>query len=156
MIRLDLGVTVPQWIFTTCVGAIGKSGGMNVMRLAIQASAADEDMAHVAAMVMTFRLFGMSLSSAILCVILQNVFQKLKYSSFSGPVEGLAQDVLGIVGVIKRLPNDSHDKLSLCQNFAESLKIIWATLMAFNRVSPISSFLTKELSLERILNTSRD
>jgi hypothetical protein len=42
MIRLDLDITIPQWTFTTCVGAIGVGILMPVMRIAIQASAKDE------------------------------------------------------------------------------------------------------------------
>jgi hypothetical protein len=113
-------------------------------------------MAHAAAMVMTFRTLGMSLSLAILGVIFQNVFQhKLKASSFSGQAEGLAQNVLGVVEFIKLLPDDSHDKLVLRQVFAESLKMIWATLIAFNGTALVSSFFTEELSLDRILKTEQ-
>lgn len=156
MMRLDLNTTIPQWIFTTCLPGIGIGMLMPVMRLAIQAGAKDEDVAHAAAMVMTSRTLGMSLSLAILGVIFQNAFQhKLEASSFSRQTEGLAQNVLGVVEVIKLLPNDSHDKLVLRQVFADSLKIIWATLIAFNGVALISSFFTEELSLDRILNTEQ-
>ncbi len=82
MIRLDLDITIPQWTFTTCVGAIGVGILMPVMRIAIQASAKDEDMAHAAAMVMTFRTLGMTSSLAILGTLFQNVFKhKLKAST---------------------------------------------------------------------------
>ena len=156
MMRLDLDMTIPQWIFTTCLPGIGVGILMPVMRLAVQASAKDEDMAHAAAMVMTFRTLGMSLSLAILGVIFQNVFQhKLEASSFSGQTGGLSQNVLGVVEVIKLLPNNSHDKLVLRQVFADSLKMIWATLIAFNGAALISSFFTEELSLDRILNTEQ-
>jgi hypothetical protein len=156
MIRLDLNITIPQWIFTTCLPSIGIGMVIPVMRLAIQASAKDEDVAHAAAMVMTARTLGMSLSLPILGVIFQNAFQhKLQASSFSGQTEGLAQNVLGAVEVIKLLPNDSHDKLVLRQVFADSLKMIWVTVTAFNAVTLISSFFTEELSLDRILNTEQ-
>jgi hypothetical protein len=156
MILLDVDTTIPQWIFTTCVGAIGVGILMPVMRIAIQASAEDEDMAHAAAMVMTFRTLGMTSSLAILGAIFQNVFEhKLKASTFSGQTGGLAQNVLGVVETIKQLPNDSHDKQVLRQVFADSLKMIWVTLTALNGVALISSFFTEELSLDRLLNTEQ-
>ena len=156
MILLDVDTTIPQWIFTTCVGAIGVGILMPVMRIAIQASAEDEDMAHAAAMVMTFRTLGMTSSLAILGAIFQNVFEhKLKASTFSCQTGGLAQNVLGVVETIKQLPNDSHDKQVLRQVFADSLKMIWVTLTALNGVALISSFFTEELSLDRLLNTEQ-
>lgn len=156
MLRLDLEITTPQWIFTICVGGIGVGVLLPVMRLAIQASASDENMAYAAAMLMTFRTFGMSLSLAILGVIFQNVFkQNLEASSYGGQIGGLTQNVLGVVEMVKQLPNESPDKLVLQQVLSESLKVIWATLVAFNGVSLISSFFTEELSLERVLNTEQ-
>jgi hypothetical protein len=174
MLRLDVDVTVPQWIFINIFGGIGIGILLPVMStcypsprilcplfklapktcisfmysrnipqvrkltfsgLAVQASASDKDMAHAAAMTMTLRTLGMALSLAILGIIFQNVFeQKLRASSYRGPIQGLAQNVLGVVEVIKQLPNESSDKLILRQVFAESLKWIWATLRAFNGV----------------------
>ena len=156
MLRLDLNITIPQWIFTNCVGGIGVGILLPVLKLAVQASAADEDIAHAAAMVMTFRTLGMALSLAILGVIFQNVFEhKLSVSAYSGQLGGLTRNVLGVVEVIKLLPNDSTDKLILRQVLSESLKMIWATLLAFNGFSLISSFFTRELSLDRLLVTQQ-
>jgi len=118
------------------------------MRLAIQGSASDEDMAHAAAMVMTFRTLGISLSLAILGVIFQNFFKrKLETLSFRGQIGGLSKSILGVVEVIKKLPTESPDKLVLRQVFAESLKMIWLCWWLFSWVSLISSFFTEELSL---------
>jgi MFS family permease len=156
MLRLDLNTTIPQWVFTNLVGCIGIGILLPVMRVAIQASAADKDVAFAAAMTMTFRVLGMSLSLAILGIIFQNVFeQKLGASSYSGPTGGLAQNVLAVVELIKQLPSESPDKLILRQVLAKSLKMIWATLIAFNAVSLISSFFTRKLSLERVLVTEQ-
>ena len=114
MTRLDMDMTIPQWIFMTCMGAIRVGILMPVMRLAIQSSTSDQYIAHAAAMMMKFRTLRLSLSLAILGIIFQNVFQQeLKASSFTGRPNGLAQNVLGVVEVIKLLPNDSSHKLVL-------------------------------------------
>lgn len=156
MIRLDPEMTIPQWIFTNSVGGIGIGLMLPVMRLAIQASTSDKYVGHAAAMVMTFRTLGMSLSNAILSVIFQTVFQqKLEKSTFSGSIEGLSKNVLDVVQVIDQLPSDSNDRLVLQQVLAQSLKMIWVTMVAFNAVSLLSNFFIQELSLERALNTEQ-
>ena len=155
-VEIDLNTTTPQWIFTNLVGCIGIGILLPVMRVAIQASTADKDILFAAAMTMTFRVLGMSLSLAILGIIFQNVFeQKLEASSYTGPTGGLAQNVLRVVELIKQLPSGSPDKLILRQVLANSLKMIWATLIALNAVSLITSFFIRELSLERVLVTEQ-
>ncbi|KAE8448825.1 hypothetical protein EG329_008827 [Mollisiaceae sp. DMI_Dod_QoI] len=156
MLMLDVEITTPQWLFINLVGGLGVGMLLPVMRLAIQASASDKDMAVAAAMVMTMRTLGMSLSIAILGIIFQNVFQrKLDASGLSGFENASAQNVLGFVEIIKRLPAGSPEKQMLRKMFADSLKMIWVTLLAFDGVTLVSSFFTKELSLDRVLNTEQ-
>lgn len=156
MLLLGVDTTTSQWVFINLVGGTGIGMLLPVMRLAVQASASDGDMAIAAAMVMTMRTLGMSLSIAIMGIIFQNVFQqKLDSAGLVGLENASSQNVLEFVQIIKQLPANSAEKQALTKMFADSLKMIWVTLLVFNGVTLVLSFLTQELSLERVLNTEQ-
>ncbi|KUJ13544.1 MFS general substrate transporter [Mollisia scopiformis] len=156
MMLLDVHKSPAQWVFIDLVGGLGVGMLLPVMRPAVQASSSDENMAVAAALTMTMRTLGMSLGIAVLGIIFQNVFQhKLNSSGLSGFENAAAQNVLGFVKIAKSLPDQSPEKEILRKIFADSLKIIWAAMLAFSAVSLLLSFLTEELSLDRVLNTEQ-
>jgi hypothetical protein len=155
-ILLDLDTSRAQWTFNTMFAGIGLGILLPVLRVAVQASSSNEDMAFAASLVMTTRVLGMSLAIGVCGIIFQNVFRlKVQGPAFSNRADALSKDALGVVNLIQQLSDADPDKVVLRRALGDSIRFVWVFLAAMSGFSLFTSFFTRELSLHRNLETDQ-
>ena len=105
-----------------------------------------------------FRAFGQALGVAIGGAVFQNQIHKklLRYpGSFSPALAAkYSKDAAGLVAVIQGFPEGAQ-KREVIQSYADSLKVIWATMAGLAAVALILSVWTEGLDLNRPLETEQ-
>lgn len=132
MYLLGPHTSVPQWIFLNIPVGLGTGILFTAQGLSIQAAVSPELNPDAAAFYPFARTFGQSIGLAVSGVIFQNIFrQKLQaIPAFALLADEYSQDATAIVGIIKAMqPGLARDQL--VGAYADALRIIWVTLLAF-------------------------
>jgi hypothetical protein len=153
-IYLHAGSSIPQWIFLTLPAGIGCGILMSSTQMAVQASASDEDMASAAAMVANLRVFGQALGLAIFGAVFQNtVTNELFNSVLADQAIPLSNNAISLVSVIDAATTSVEEKAVLVRAAWLGLRGIWIAQVPFFFAAGVVSLLSKELNLDRVLNT---
>ncbi|OIW26169.1 MFS general substrate transporter [Coniochaeta ligniaria NRRL 30616] len=127
--------SVAQWIFINLPIGVGTGMLFPAMALSIQAACEPGFNGHASAFYSFLRGVGQSVGVAISGVIFQNVFRRklLELPAFAALADEYSRDATNVVGIIKAMPAGG-DRSDLIQAYADSLRIIWVTLLAFAAV----------------------
>lgn len=142
--------TVVQWIFINLPIGVGTGMLFPAMALSIQAACEPSFNGQASAFYSFLRGVGQSIGVAISGVIFQNVFrQKLQeLPAFVALAEEYSRDATVVVGVIKGMP-DGTDKSDLIQAYADALRMVWVSLLAFAAFGMLLGSTIKGYSLQQ-------
>ncbi|KAF3064658.1 putative transporter C3H1.06c [Daldinia childiae] len=142
--------SVPGWIFLNFLVSIGTGILFPAMSLGTQAASRPQDSGHTAGFFSFLRVFGQAIGVAVSGVAFQNQLQSelLNYEEFAPVATQYSRDATAIVGIIKALP-DGTTKTDLKQAYSDSLHVIWLLMTVVSGVALLTSFTTKEYSLEQ-------
>jgi hypothetical protein len=124
--------SVAAWVFINLPIGVGTGMLFPAMGLAIQAASEPRFNGEASAFYSFLRGVGQSIGVAISGVIFQNVFKR-KLSAlpaFAALANEYSRDATSVVDIIKAMPPGT-DKSDLIQAYADSLRIIWISLLAF-------------------------
>ena len=141
--------SIPAWIFMNLVPGMGLGMLYSSLAYATQASADQADVAFAAAMYTFARSFGQSIGVAIGGTIFQAQL-KVKLAAYPALISNstqLAQDASALVQVIKAMPRTMPERGMLVDAYADSMKIVWATMAGLAFVALMLSTLTEGLSI---------
>ncbi|KAG6358659.1 hypothetical protein INS49_012177 [Diaporthe citri] len=153
---LDVGTSIPGWVFITLVPGLGLGFLLPGLATAIQASVSSDNVAMAIAMFSFFRALGQALGVAIGGVIFQNRIYAnlLTYPNLAPRAAQYSADSSGLVTIIQSMP-DGDDKSDLKQAYADSLRIVWAVCCAVAGVGLLLSLFVQHYSLDQVLNTKQ-
>ncbi|KAL8651755.1 MAG: hypothetical protein Q9226_004560 [Calogaya cf. arnoldii] len=153
---LDVDTSTVSWIFINLVGGLGMGMLFPSMAFAIQASQTNEDLAFAIAMFSFFRAFGQAIGVAVGGTVFQNQMKSklLSYPALASMAEEYSKDASGLVQIIKSMQDDVV-KRNLQQAYADSLKVVWATMCGLGAVGLILSLGTKGLDMNKPLETEQ-
>ncbi|KAL8896152.1 MAG: hypothetical protein Q9192_003232 [Flavoplaca navasiana] len=153
---LDVDTSTVSWIFINLVGGLGMGMLFPSMAFAIQASQTNEDLAFAIAMFSFFRAFGQAIGVAVGGTIFQNQMKSklLTYPALASKAEEYSKDASSLVQIIKSMQDDAM-KQNLQQAYADSLKVVWATMCGLSAVGLILSLGTKGLDMNKPLETEQ-
>lgn len=153
---LGPGTSIPAWIFLNFPVSIGTGILFPVMGLGTQAACAPEDSGHAAAFFSFLRVFGQSIGLAISGVAFQNQLREalLPYPDLAPFATEYSKDATALVNIIKGMPQGS-DRMNLIRAYSDALHVIWLLMTALSGVGLISSFFTKEFSLQQEHSTKQ-
>ncbi|KAI4098058.1 MAG: hypothetical protein L6R37_006697 [Teloschistes peruensis] len=153
---LDLRTPIITWMFLNLVGGLGMGLLFPSMAFAIQASQKNEDLAFAVAMFSFFRAFGQAIGVAVGGTIFQNQMKmKLQaYPALAAKAAEYSRDASSLVQIIKTM-QDGVMKQNLQHAYADSLKVIWATMCGLAAVGMTTSFWTRGLDMNKPLETEQ-
>ncbi|KAI1504614.1 major facilitator superfamily transporter [Biscogniauxia marginata] len=142
--------SVIQWVFLNVPLGIGVGSLFTAQILGIQASTAPVLNGHAAAFFSFIRIFGQAIGVAVSGVIFQNVFrqQLSDIPEFASVANEYSRDATIVVEVIKEMPEGTPKRL-IIQAFADSLRAIWLSLLAFSAVGLALSATVKGYSMKQ-------
>lgn len=153
---LDVRTSTVRWIFINLAGGLGLGMLFPSMAFAIQASSTNADLAFAIAMFAFFRAFGQAVGVAIGGTIFQNQMRikLLAYPDLAAKADQYSRDATSLVQIIKGT-QDAALKLQLQQSYADALKIVWITMCGLSALGLLLSLWTKELDLNKPLETEQ-
>ncbi|CAO1598150.1 hypothetical protein XANCAGTX0491_001922 [Xanthoria calcicola] len=153
---LDVDTSTAAWIFINLVGGLGMGMLFPSMAFAIQASQTNEDLAFAIAMFSFFRAFGQTLGVAVGGTVFQNQMKSklLAYPALASKAGEYSKDASGLVQIIKSMQDDAM-KQNLQHAYADSLKVVWATMCGLGTAGLILSLGTKGLDMNKPLETEQ-
>ncbi|KAL8862778.1 MAG: hypothetical protein Q9178_000720 [Gyalolechia marmorata] len=153
---LDVQTSTVAWIFLNLVGGLGMGMLFPSMAFAIQASQTNEDLAFAIAMFSFFRAFGQAIGVAVGGTVFQNQMKSelLAYPALAPKADEYSKDASSLVQIIKSMQDDVMKK-NLQHAYADSLKVVWATMCGLAAVGLILSLGTKGLDMNRPLETDQ-
>ena len=153
---LDVQTSTAAWIFLNLVGGLGMGMLFPSMAFAIQASQTNEDLAFAIAMFSFFRAFGQAIGVAVGGTVFQNQMKSklLVYPALAPKADEYSKDASSLVQIIKSMQDDVM-KRNLQHAYADSLKVVWATMCGLAAVGLILSLGTKGLDMNRPLETDQ-
>lgn len=153
---LEVGTSVPGWIFLNLVSGIGLGFLFPSMASAIQATTAPEHIPMALAMFSFFRSLGQAVGVAIGGVIFQNrmTVNLLNYPNLAPNATAYGADAAGLVDIIKSMPS-GQNKHDLQQAFVDSLRIVWAVCCALAGFGLLLSLLNQSYSIDQELDSSQ-
>ena len=153
---MDVHTSTVKWVFLTLVSGIGLGMLFPSMTFAIQASSTNADLAFAISMFAFFRAFGQAVGVAVGGTIFQNQMKikLLAYPDLASKADQYSRDATSLVQIIKGM-QDGAMKLQLQQSYADSLKTVWVTMCGLSALGLALSLLTKELDLNRPLETEQ-
>ena len=144
------------WVFLNLVQGLGTGILFAGMGVAVPAAANPKDMAHAVACYSFFRAFGQGFGVAIGGTVFQNAMKR-KLNGFEELKEFAAEwskDAAALVQVLKAMDKGAA-KDNLINAYADSLKIVWATMCGLAAVALPSSVFAKGYNLEREMETEQ-
>ena len=153
---LQVGTSIPGWIFLNIVSGLGLGFLFPAIATAIQASVSSEHVAMAIAMFSFFRSAGTALGVAVGGVVFQNRMKAnlLTYPSLAPLAGPYSADAVGLIKIIRDMP-DGAEKTALKQAYTDSLRIVWAVCCALGGVALLISLLTRHHSLDQALDTNQ-
>ncbi|KAL1960984.1 hypothetical protein VTO42DRAFT_4872 [Malbranchea cinnamomea] len=160
MCIMDVGTSVPGWIFLMLPAGFGLGMLFPSIGFAIQASALPGNMAVAVAMFSFFRAFGQAIGIAVGGVVFQNQMYHnlLKYPALAPMASAYSKDAAGLVQVVRAMSDVGEEglqKLWLKEAYTDSLRIVWAVSCAFLGVGGLLSILTEKYTLDRALESDQ-
>jgi len=133
LLLLEPHTTVAQWIFVNLPIGVGTGMLFPAMALSIQAACEPGFNGQASAFYSFLRGVGQSVGVAVSGVIFQNVFRRKLQGlpAFAALADEYSRDATVVVGVIKGMP-EGRDRSDLIQAYADSLRMIWVSLLAFS------------------------
>lgn len=124
--------SVAQWIFINLPVGVGTGMLFPAMALSIQAACEPGFNGQASAFYSFLRGVGQSLGVAISGVIFQNVFRRKLQAlpAFAALADEYSREATVVVSIIKGMPAGA-DRAELVQAYADSLRVIWISLLAF-------------------------
>lgn len=140
--------TVIQWVFLNLPFGIGTGMLFTAQILAVQAATEPELNGQAAAFFSFIRIFGSATGVAVSGVIFQNTFRRklAGLGEFAHLADEYSRDATIVVEVIKHM-EDGATKSELVQAFADALKVLWLSLLAFSAVGLVLSVTVKSFSM---------
>ncbi|KIW07815.1 uncharacterized protein PV09_01735 [Verruconis gallopava] len=153
---LDIGTSVPAWIFLNLVSGLGTGVLFSAMALAVQAASTNENMDYAVTLFSFFRGAGQTVGVAVGGVIFQNQMKKeiLKRSIIAANANEWSQDASGLVAILKAMA-DGPVKHALQEAYVDANKMVWIVMTALAGVAFIISLWTEALPLDRALETEQ-
>ncbi|KAL8776008.1 MAG: hypothetical protein Q9213_008412 [Squamulea squamosa] len=153
---LSVQTSTVAWIFLNLVGGLGMGMLFPSMAFAIQASQTNEDLAFAIAMFSFFRAFGQAIGVAVGGTVFQNQMKSklLAYPALASKANEYSKDASSLVQIIKGMQDDGV-KQNLQHAYADSLKVVWATMCGLAGVGLILSLGTKGLDMNKPLETEQ-
>ncbi|KAL8798365.1 MAG: hypothetical protein Q9182_006729 [Xanthomendoza sp. 2 TL-2023] len=153
---LDVNTSTVEWIFLNLVGGLGMGMLFPSMAFAIQASSTNADLAFAIAMFSFFRAFGQAIGVAVGGTIFQNQVRAklLSYPVLASKADEYSKDASRLVQIIKAM-QEGIVKEDMKHAYADSLKVVWATMCGLAAVGLILSFWTKGLDMNKPLETEQ-
>ncbi|KAL8827609.1 MAG: hypothetical protein Q9170_006947 [Blastenia crenularia] len=153
---LDAHTSVVEWVFLNLVGGLGMGMLFPSMAFAIQASQKNKDLAFAVAMFSFFRAFGQALGVAVGGTVFQNQMKTklLTYPSLASKAKEYSSDASSLVQIIKAM-DDGATKENLQHAYADSLRVVWATMCGLAGVGLLLSLWTKGLDMNKPLETEQ-
>jgi MFS family permease len=151
LILLDVGTTVPAWIFLTAVAGLGLGLLLPVNQLALQASVPPAGIAISATLAYFFRSFGQTVGVAIGSTILENRMKlELHKGYLAGTVPASQGNVsaVALVEILRDLPAGEL-KSFLDSALARSLRVIWATMCGLSGLNMVMNLVLKEYDMNQ-------
>ncbi|KAH8682348.1 major facilitator superfamily domain-containing protein [Xylariales sp. PMI_506] len=148
---LDVGTTVPQWIFLNLPIGLGEGMLFPAMSLSIQAASEPALNGQAAAFGSFMRTFGQSIGVAVSGVIFQNALRTrlAALPDFTAAAaEALSRDATALVNRIDVMA-PGLERSELMQAFADGLKVLWLSLIGFAAVGMVLSATIRAYSLEQ-------
>jgi MFS family permease len=142
--------TVAQWIWLNIPIGIGTGMLFPAMGLSIQAACDPSLNGEAAAFFSFLRTFGQSIGVAISGVIFQNAFRDklLALPAYTAMADHYSRDATIVVDIINHMP-EGEARSQLMQAYADALRLIWISMIAFSGFCMILSFTTKSYSLQQ-------
>ncbi|KAL8946725.1 MAG: hypothetical protein Q9222_006917 [Ikaeria aurantiellina] len=153
---LDVQTSTVAWVFLNLVGGLGMGMLFPSMAFAIQASQTNKHLAFAVAMFSFFRAFGQAIGVAVGGTVFQNQM-KIKLSAYpalASKADEYSKDASSLVQIIKAM-QDGVAKENLKHAYADSLKVVWATMCGLAAVGLIASLWTKGLDMNKPLETEQ-
>lgn len=153
---LEVHTSTVAWIFLNLVGGLGMGMLFPSMAFAIQASQTNEDLAFAVAMFSFFRAFGQAIGVAVGGTVFQNQMKMklMAYPALASKAEEYSKDASSLVQVIKAM-KDGVVKEDLQHAYADSLKVVWATMCGLAAAGLIVSLWTRGLDMNKPLETEQ-
>jgi hypothetical protein len=146
----DAHTTTAAWIFLNLVPGLGTGILFAGMAITIPAASKPADMAYAVAFFSFFRAFGQGVGVAVGGTIFQNqIKRKLNAYPLLAPLAAeYSKDAAGLVQVMIKAMEKGTARLQLVDAYADSLKVVWATMCGLAAVALVSSLFVKGYSLE--------
>ena len=153
---MDVDTSVVKYVFLNLPYGAGMGILFPATSFPIMAANSNKNQAFAVSMYTFVRSFGQAIGVAIGGVIFQNQMRKklLAYPLLAGKADEYSQNASGLVRILKELPDDLY-KLQLRHAYADSLKVVWATLCGLAALAFILSFFIEEIPLDRELETEQ-
>lgn len=150
---LDTNTRTIAWIFLNLVPGVGIGMVLPSVALAVQASAAVENLTITVATSTSFRGFGQSIGVAIGGVIFQNRMKSnlLRYPALRSLADKYSGDAASAVEIIRGMHGPVKEDLR--QAYADSLKIVWAFCSGISGLIFIISLFTRSYDLNQNMTT---
>ncbi|KAM0278856.1 hypothetical protein ACHAQH_004934 [Verticillium albo-atrum] len=143
-------IPVSHWIPLNLPIGIGTGMLFPAMALSIQAACAPHLNAQAAAFFAFLRTFGQSLGVAVAGVIFQNAFadELAVTKEYAALADEYSEEATIVVGIINEMA-PGNDRAVLVKAYAEALKTIWLSLLAFAAFCLVLSASVKSYSLQQ-------
>ena len=154
---LPPGTSIPGWIFLNLIPGLGTGLLFPSMACALQAAAEPKDAAFAAAMFNFMRAIGQSIGVAIGGVIFQSQLQvKLtEYPTLADRASMYSKDASSLVQILKAMPEGSLERIMIVNTYADSLKVVWATMAGLAFVAMVCSVRIEGFSMDGGLSTEQ-
>ncbi|KAG7129850.1 MFS transporter L2 like protein [Verticillium longisporum] len=147
---LNPDTPVRYWIPLNLPIGVGTGMLFPAMALSIQAACAPHLNAQAAAFFAFLRTFGQSVGVAVAGVIFQNAFadELAATTEFAAVADQYADEATIVIGIINGMA-PGHDRTVLVAAYADALKTIWLSLLAFAAFCLVLSASVKSYSLQQ-------
>lgn len=149
---LDVDTTIVEWVFLNLIAGVGTGFLYPAHQFSIQAATPDENLAPAVSMWSFFRSVGQTLGVAVGGVILQNqLLHNIRgYPNLAANAIEYSHNASALATMLRNMP-PSQDRADLKQAYADSLKVIWATMCGLAALGLLVSLVVKDYPLDRLL-----
>jgi MFS family permease len=151
LILLDVAIPSSHWIPIFIVVGISHGPTMMSLIICIQAASPKEDVSYAASVYTFMRSLGQSVGVAIGATVFQNTMAH-HLSTLSLPT-AIAKNAEEFVSILKQMPLESPERKMYTLAYAQSFRNLFEVLTGFAVLGLLTSFLIKEYSLNRNLES---
>ncbi|PMD31069.1 MFS general substrate transporter [Hyaloscypha variabilis F] len=151
LILLDVAIPSSHWIPIFIVVGISHGPTMMSLIICIQAASPKEDVSYAASVYTFMRSLGQSVGVAIGATVFQNTMAH-HLSTLSLP-SAIAKNAEEFVSILKQMPLESPERKMYTLAYAQSFRNLFEVLTGFAVLGLLTSFLIKEYSLNRNLES---